>query len=155
MATERLLRRQEIESGYTLTETIMVMSIVSVLMVLTMLIIQPFQSQKTAELFFEALERDVLYAQQHAISNKKGVMILFDTAKNQYIGVEGGIPAKRLFTVSYDSDIQITPATMDARVQFNSEGGITASGTMNVAYRKEKYRMIFYMGMGRMNVEGL
>lgn len=154
MVMARLLKRQKNESGYTLLETIMVMSIMSVLMVITMLFIQPFQSQKKADLFFEALERDVLYAQQYAISNKIGVMILFDTAKNQYIGVEGGIPAKRLFTVKYDSGIQMSPLTMDARVQFNSEGGILSSGSMSVTFHNKKYKMIFYMGMGRMKFEG-
>ncbi|UOK60027.1 type II secretion system GspH family protein [Bacillus sp. OVS6] len=51
MVMARLLKRQKNESGYTLLETIMVMSIMSVLMVITMLFIQPFQSQKSRLVF--------------------------------------------------------------------------------------------------------
>ncbi|UOK57019.1 hypothetical protein MGI18_20270 [Bacillus sp. OVS6] len=48
----------------------------------------------------------------------------------------------------------MSPLTMDARVQFNSEGGILSSGSMSVTFHNKKYKMIFYMGMGRMKIEG-
>lgn len=155
MQLERLLKNLNSQKGYTLIEAIIVLSIVSMLMLITFIGAQSLQSQKTAELFFEALERDVLLAQQHAITNKKSVSLLFDTANHKYFAVEGGLEYKRILTVEYDAGITVEPVTMDARIVFNTIGGIAQSGTMNVYFNKKKYKMIFYMGMGRMYVEEL
>ncbi|PLR68115.1 hypothetical protein CYJ36_08345 [Bacillus sp. UMB0893] len=155
MQLERLLKSLNSQKGYTLIEAIIVLSIVAILMLMTFISAQSVQSQKTAELFFEALERDVLHAQQHAIVNKKSVSILFDPANHKYFAVEGGLESKRILTVDYDASITVDPLTMDARILFNNIGGISQSGTMNVYCNKKKYKMIFYMGMGRMYVEEL
>lgn len=147
------MRRLQPNKGFTLMETVIVISIVTVMTGTSVFILQPFQSQKPAQLFFKALEQDLLYAQQYAISNKKTIVLLFDPGNHRYIGTEGGISPKRLYTVSYDSDILLTPSTMEARVQFTPDGRLSDSGTIVVQYRKKRYNMIFYMGMGRMGVE--
>lgn len=132
----------------------LVLSIVSIMSLILITNIVPIYHKKVIETFLNQFEKDVLLAQQHAIVNEKLVYVLFSADQNQYM-IEANESRGPLLIRNYHSEVEIEGATLTNRVTFNSNGSIQKSGTMFISYKNSTYKVVFYLGKGRFNVEKL
>lgn len=116
--------------------------------------IVPIYHKKVIETFLNQFEKDVLLAQQHAIVNEKLVYVLFSADRNQYM-IEANEAGGPLLIRNYHSQVEIEGATLTNRVTFNGNGSIQKSGTMFISYKNSTYKVVFYLGKGRFNIEKL
>ncbi|OAS85117.1 competence type IV pilus minor pilin ComGD [Metabacillus litoralis] len=142
------------KNGFTLVESLLVLSIVTIMSFVLIVNIFPIYHEKVIETFLEQFEKDMMYAQQYALVNDEPVYILFAVERNQYKIVTGE-SAKTLLSSNYQHKIQIEGVTLKNRVTFNSNGSIQKSGTMLITYNGSSYKVIFYLGKGRMKIEKL
>ncbi|MGM0874244.1 MAG: competence type IV pilus minor pilin ComGD [Bacillota bacterium] len=142
------------KNGFTLLESMIVLSIVSIMSLVLITNIVPIYHKKVIETFLNQFEKDVLHAQQYAIVNEKLVYVLFLADQNQYM-IEANEPEGPLLIRNYHSQVNLEEATLTNRVTFNSNGSIQKSGTMFISYKNSTYKVVFYLGKGRFNIEKL
>ncbi|MDQ0231965.1 competence protein ComGD [Metabacillus malikii] len=112
----------------------------------------PVYEKKKIETFFEQFEKDIQYAQAYALINKKTVTILFRGNHNQY-RVEQSSLNTPILVRDYDDNIKVEGGTLNNRVSYNRNGAVNSSGTLYVTYNDSKYKIIFYLGKGRVKVD--
>ncbi|MBD8071335.1 competence type IV pilus minor pilin ComGD [Bacillus sp. PS06] len=140
------------QKGFTLIETLLVLSILIILTTLPFLKLSPLQEEKIIEHFFEQLTDDLLLSQQYAIMHSDSVKVYFFHASSSYkvILVETNTV---VISRNYDENITINPLTLGTTIQFRNNGNISKAGTMQVVYKKsEKYNVVFQLGRGRFYV---
>lgn len=141
------------EKGFTLIESLIVLSTISILLSFTFVNFSPIMERKVMPQFFDQLANDVLFAQQYAISTKQSVTIVFSPEHNMYI-VQSPNENKILIQRKYKKDIQINTRINGAILRYNQSGNLTNPGRYGISYKaKENYSIIFQLGYGRFYVE--
>lgn len=140
--------------GFTLLESLLVLMIVSIMSLVLIVNIQPVHDKKVTQTFFEQFEKDLLYAQQYAMTYQKRVFIAFDHEKHLY-RIQLNTTGDDLVIRDLNKDFQFTFGTLPKRFSYTSNGAIDRSGTMLVKYKDKSYRVVFYLGRGRFYVEEL
>jgi len=139
------------QRGFTLLESLIVLSIVSIMSMVLLINITTIHKQKTIETFLNTLHDDLLFSQQYALVNGKTVIILFsESEKKYYVTHSLGV---KILARSYPSSISIEGATLENRVIYNNFGSISKSGTILVKHAKDTYRLVVYLGKGRVKIE--
>ena len=138
------------DQGFTLLETLLVLSIVIVIMTIPILTLAPLYQQQKAEHFLEQLEDDLLYAQVYALSNSATVRVYFSTQQSYRVIVSQ--TNQIILTRTYDNDIKIDPYTLGSTVTFRSNGNVSNAGTIRITIQKAKYNLVFMIGKGRFYV---
>jgi competence protein ComGD len=116
--------------------------------------IAPIYHKKVIETFLNQFEKDMLYAQQYALVNEELVFVLFKSEQNLY-KIESNEQEVDLLTRNYHPKIKIEGATLTNKITYISNGSIQKSGTMFISYKDSTYKVIFYLGKGRFNIEKL
>lgn len=148
---KRLIHNQ---NGFTLLEALLVLSIVSVMSLVLITNIVPIYHKKVIEIFLDQFEKDMLLAQQYAIVHEEPVYILFNGDQFQY-SLEVNDLATPLLKRNYHPEISLEGGTLTNRVTYISNGSIQKSGAMYISYKNRKYKVIFYLGKGRIRIEEL
>ncbi|WP_262372563.1 competence type IV pilus minor pilin ComGD [Sutcliffiella horikoshii] len=140
--------------GYTLLESLLVMTIISVILSVTVLTLNSTQESYVGEHFNEQLSNDLLFAQQYALSSKNSVYIVFTPNENYYRIWQGTFQINELVVRKYHSSIRIDTRTMGQRVTYLGNGSINKSGAFAIYVdEKEHYQYVFTLGKGRFYVE--
>ncbi|KPB05209.1 competence type IV pilus minor pilin ComGD [Bacillus sp. CHD6a] len=140
--------------GYTLLESLLVISIVSVLLSVTVLTLNSTEESYISEQFNEQLSNDLLFAQQYALSSKKSVYIIFTPSENYYRIRQGTFQINELVVREYHSSIKIDTRTMGQRITYHGNGSINRSGAIAIYVDDKKlYQYVFTLGKGRFYVE--
>jgi competence protein ComGD len=139
--------------GFTLLESLLVLSIVSIIISVTFLKFSSVHGNNMEEQFLMEFKNDILFAQQYALSTQRNVNVLFYPAENYYVVTQGAFTAP-LIKRTYHPAMTIDTRTMGDRFFFLGTGGISKAGTMMVFNNgKERFRYIFTLGKGRFYVE--
>ncbi|MRX72614.1 prepilin-type N-terminal cleavage/methylation domain-containing protein [Bacillus lacus] len=144
-----------LERAFTLIETLLVLSIFTVLLLLTAIHIQPIIEQKKVDHFFEQLEEDILFAQQYAMVNSHSMILYYGPAQRDYRIVKSGLKSEEVIKRELHQNMEIIPLTLSNHIIFNSAGNINSSGALQVKYKKRTFKVTFYLGRGRFRVEEL
>ena len=143
------------EQGFTLIESLLVLSLISMLVSLSFVKFSPLMEKKVMPHFFEQLSNDILFAQQYAISTKQSVNIFFFPDNKHYlvqVPGEDRILLKRF----YNEHIHINTRHAGNVVRYNPVGNILNPSSYGVSYKsQENYSITFQIGFGRFYVEKL
>jgi len=142
--------------GYSLLESMMVLSLISIILSVTILNLNATNENKIAEQFIDQLSNDLLFAQQYAISTKTSVSIIFTPQKNIYRIHQGTFHINEMVYREYHRDVRIDTRTMGERLIYNGNGSINKAGAIGIYVDEiENYRYVFTLGKGRFYVEKL
>ncbi|WP_176483697.1 MULTISPECIES: competence type IV pilus minor pilin ComGD [Bacillus] len=148
-----MTKYDESEKGFTLIESLLVLSIVSILLSLSFIKFSPVMEKKVIPQFFEQLTNDVLYAQQYAMSSKSSVNLVFSSSTKQYyiqVPTENRILLRREFNHHIDINTRVASSI----VRFNAVGNIMNPGTYGISYKsEEQFLLVFQLGYGKFYVE--
>lgn len=137
------------QSGYTLFELIIVISLFSIILLIVIPSYHSLSQKHKTDHFFEQLQEDIYYTQMIALSRGKPMMLDFITTLSQYrILVHNQTIVKR----EYPHDIIVERGTLETKIEFNPNGNIRKAGTIFIKTDKGKYKMTFQLGKGRFEI---
>lgn len=134
------------EEGFTLLESLLVLSLASILLIAVFTTLPPAYDNTAVRQAAWQLKNDIMLAQQTAISSHQRTKILFQ--KKEYQLVMDDIVIERPYTTG----LSIEPLTLKDRLEFNEKGHPNAGGKIQVKGHAA-YDITVYLGSGRVNVE--
>jgi competence protein ComGD len=139
------------QKGFTLIESLLVLSIFMIISFITAFSLQPQQFVLEDEAFITQLRADLLYAQQYAIAHQKEVSIAIEPHEYKYyLTLKAQWPP--IEERSYSTNISITDGTMPLSFIFLPDGNLNKFGSFYIKTKKKSYRMTFLIGKGRFYV---
>ncbi|MCH1624915.1 competence type IV pilus minor pilin ComGD [Fredinandcohnia quinoae] len=139
------------EKGFTLIESLLVLSILTIITSIVILQLKPLHDSRKIDFFLEQLQDDIFYSQQYAISHSEQVNVIFNENDHNY-HIRSGKRNVIILDREYDESIQIDYATLGTTLTFNANGNIRKSGTIRVKYKDAIYKITFLLGKGRFYV---
>ncbi|MCM3669617.1 type II secretion system GspH family protein [Mesobacillus maritimus] len=139
-------------NGFTLIETLIVLSAFLVISFSPVLIFKPSQQLLESQSFLAQLQSDLLYAQQYAISHQVEVSVHIAHESNYYyIRTKPTSPA--LIERTYPATIRIQPDTLrQLYFQYMPDGNINRFGSFVIEVGPKRYRLMLLLGKGRFYV---
>ncbi|WP_174734143.1 competence type IV pilus minor pilin ComGD [Mesobacillus harenae] len=136
------------EKGFTLTETLVVLSVFLVISSITLLLVKPQSNIIDKQSFFTQFKADLFLAQQYAISHQQNVYVnISPITHSYYIRSQSGGPI--IVDRKYSRAITIEPRSLPLYFQFTPSGNITKFGSLYIAIGGDSYLMTFQIGKGR------
>lgn len=150
MEQARLLLNQlkmQGEAGFTLLETIMSLTIISILFTISMpLMMKQLKAYETKQ-FITVLESDILYAQNNALGKSGSGRTRVEFNEQDYTITEN---AYRLVQRAYPNQLKINAGIR--RVTYNNAGNIIDPKSIDVIHDNKRYQLTFPFGKGRFYV---
>ncbi|WP_078391721.1 competence type IV pilus minor pilin ComGD [Shouchella patagoniensis] len=132
-------------NGFTLTEMLFSLSLLSILLLLPTFFVTPNHNLTDEKATIEKLRNDLVFAQHLSMSQGKKVTILFE--HNELLLFYGGREQLRF---DYPIEITVTPITMDiSEVAFLSNGHPQKTGSWKVSTDHLHMRFSVQIGKGR------
>lgn len=142
--------KQRHEAGFTLLETLFVLSIFLLIITVSVVLLRPHHTSFEKQLFFSQLKADLLYAQQYALTNQQLVSVNFvDTDRFYYIRKQN---SELLLRREYSDIITISEGSQKLYFRYHSNGNISSFGSIYFKIDQELYQMTFQLGRGRFYV---
>lgn len=137
------------EKGFTLLESLFVLSIFLIISSFSILL-KPHDLLLEKQLFFTQLKSDLLYAQQYAVTHQQSLFVFFGTPGHYYYirKPNGEVIVRR----EYSDKITVTEGSQKLQFFYNSRGNLTTFGSIYIYIEDELYRMTFLIGRGRFYV---
>jgi competence protein ComGD len=151
---EKFSKEAANQHGFTMMELMIVLFVFFIIISISFFRIEPLIHQQKIHSFFSQFENDILYAQQYAISHSESTRLIFYPADNFY-EIRAGGDGRLVLHRMYDRNITIQLTTLGTNIIFRSNGNITKSGSMNVNYASQSFRVVFLLGKGRFYVTQL
>ncbi len=134
------------EEGFTLLESLLVLSLASILLIAVFTALPPVYGNTAVRQAAWQLKNDILLAQQTAMSSHQRTKILFHRKEYQLVTDETVIER------SYPTGLSIELLTLKDRLEFNEKGHPNTGGKLRVKGHAA-YDITVYLGSGRVNVE--
>lgn len=134
------------EEGFTLLESLLVLSLASILLIAVFTALPPVYGNTAVRQAAWQLKSDILLAQQTAMSSHQRTKILFHRKEYQLVTDETVIER------SYPTGLSIELLTLKDRLEFNEKGHPNTGGKLRVKGHAA-YDITVYLGSGRVNVE--
>ncbi|MDQ0218333.1 type II secretion system protein [Peribacillus cavernae] len=147
----------ESNRGFTLTETLVVLTIFLLLFSLASGLFPHFLKSQEIDQFLRQFSDDVYFAQSYAISHQQYIEVVID----QYPGRSGekyhvaNVMKGKLLERNIPKDVTFTRGSMNLRILFAPNGNISTAGVWNVKTSSSSYKMTFNIGKGRFRIEKL
>jgi competence protein ComGD len=141
-----MLRNQK---GFTLIESLIVLSILLIISSITAFSINPQYYSATDKTFIAQLKADLYYGQQYAIANQMEVKVIFYEHEHMYLISTGN---KQLVERHHSPTITVTQGTIQLVFKFNSNGNVDRFGTLYIRTQQKNYRLTLLIGKGRFYV---
>lgn len=139
-------------SGFTLLESLIVMSVVAIVLLFGIFTLNPLMEWVQKRMFISQLQSDLYHAQSHAINRKERVSIIFSRNDNRYsaTGEASGI----LISRDLKHPVKITGGSLNQlRLHITPEGTINNFGSVNFDLNKQVIVLNFHIGRGRFVVK--
>ncbi|WP_433958748.1 competence type IV pilus minor pilin ComGD [Cytobacillus horneckiae] len=143
------MKKNNNERGFTLIESLIVLSIFLLIMTISALMISPRIQRMDDEAFFAKFKADILYAQNYALANQTIVSVFILPDQNEYRFVDG---QQTILTHTYNERYQVIERTMPLYFQFSANGNVNKFGYFYVQTDDVKYQVMFQIGRGRFYV---
>ncbi|MBP2240865.1 competence protein ComGD [Cytobacillus eiseniae] len=143
--------RTKSKNGFTLLETLFVLTVFLVITSVSAILLKsPFSSLEKQQ-FVTQLKADLLFAQQHAMSQQATVSVHILPEENYYY-LRGSYDSGYLLVREIPKTVTIKEGTMKLFFYFKPDGNINRFGTFNIVIDNQWYRMTFLLGKGRFYV---
>jgi competence protein ComGD len=141
----------EERNGFTLTETLVVLSVFLAMSSASLILVKPSFHMLEKNLFFSQLKSDLLLAQQYAISHQEEVTVhIMPELNYYYIRTRANGPF--LVERHYSDGIRIMEGSIQLYFQYTASGNINKFGSFYVEINKQFYRFTILIGRGRFYV---
>ena len=136
------------ESGFTLIEMLLVLSILLIIMATTIVAVPRYLEKREIESFLQQLSHDVHYAQALAIQDQSFYRVTLNTSSDIYFISKY---TKRVFTREFPEGVSFMRgnSTMDSSVTAYASGIFSDSGTWIFKTEHYTYAFKIYLGEGR------
>jgi competence protein ComGD len=142
------------QSGFTLIESIIVLSIFLLISSLSLYLVKPHYLLFEKERFISLFTSDILFSQQYAISHQKRLAVYIEHKENYYYVLD--IKAnKKIIDREIPASVVVEQGTLGKRdIEFDilPDGGTTKFGTFFFTVEQNRYRVVFQIGAGRFYV---
>ncbi|WP_042458352.1 competence type IV pilus minor pilin ComGD [Neobacillus dielmonensis] len=139
------------QKGFTLAESLIVLSIFMILSLFTIFSLQPQHSAVEDQAFITQLKADLLYAQTYAMSHQHEVSVVFMPDNYLYfIHTQNGQPP--IVFREYSNDIYLTEGSITLYIKYSSDGNVNRFGTFFIRTSTRTYKVTILIGRGRFYV---
>lgn len=149
------MRKRQSERGFTLIESLLVLVIFMIFSLTVIVNLKSVQDHFIITQFFEQFEKDIFFAQQHAITDHERLLFIYSHASKSYSIRKSGTAVSKIISRNYNPSITLSNLTLPNSVAFDFQGNISDSGSILVEFSDQKYLIKFYLGKGRFHVEKL
>ncbi|MCD4838191.1 type II secretion system GspH family protein [Neobacillus sedimentimangrovi] len=139
------------QRGFTLVESLVVLSIFILLSSVTVFSLKPQYSSMDEKAFFTQLKADLYYAQIYAISHQQEVSVSIFPNQFQYI-IWVRPNEKPIIKRNYSTNLYLKEGSIPLAFKFLQDGNIDKFGSFYIQSKKKTYRMTFLIGKGRFYV---
>jgi competence protein ComGD len=139
------------QKGFTLTESLVVLSIFMILTSITVFSLKPQYSMIDEAAFFTQLKGDLYYAQTYAISRQHEVNVTFMPNEYKYF-MYLNANAPPIVNRTYSTNFYVKEGSLPLYFKFLSDGNINKFGSLIIKTKTKTYRMTFLIGKGRFYV---
>lgn len=139
------------QQGFTLTESLVVLSIFMILTSITVFSLKPQHSAIDESSFFTQLKADLYYGQTYAISHQHEVSVTIMPSEYKYY-MYLSTYSPPIVERTYPTDFIITEGSIPLYFKFMPDGNINKFGTIIIQSKNKTYRMTFLIGKGRFYV---
>lgn len=143
-----MYKQQSNEKGFTMIETLISLSIVSVLLFIVVPVQTNLIQKKEEEFFLEMLTYDLFHLQNSSYGNWTGIHLephdygyRIDNSYQDFV-------ARRLLPTGWEWD-----ATLPRKFRFNENGTFINPRVLRIKTNDEVIRLVFPMGKGRFYVK--
>lgn len=137
------------QKGYTLIESLIVLSIFLIISSITAFSIKPQFHSANDRTFISQLKADLYYGQQYAIANQMEVKVIFYEYEHMYAIIAG---TKRIIERNHSPTIRVSSGTIQLVFKFNPNGNVDRFGTLFIRTQQKNYRLTLLIGKGRFYV---
>ncbi|MCM3566624.1 competence type IV pilus minor pilin ComGD [Neobacillus mesonae] len=139
------------QKGFTLAESLIVLSIFVVLASVTIFSLKPENNLLEDEAFLTQLQADLFYAQNYALSHQHEVLVVFSPSQYKYNFSER-TAIQPFFERKYSKKYYITEGSLLLTIKFMPNGNLNGFGTIFIRTKTKTYRLTFLIGRGRFYV---
>ncbi len=139
------------QKGFSLVETLLVLSIFMIISSITAFSLQPQHSVIEDDTFLNQLQADLLYGQQYAIAHQHEVSVVFIPSQYKYdLFIRTDLPP--IVERNYSTNFSITEGSIPLYFKFLSDGNVNKFGSFYIQTKKKSYRVTLLIGKGRFYV---
>jgi competence protein ComGD len=139
------------EKGFTLIESLLVLSIILVISSITVFFVKPQYEKKESEAFLSQFEADLFYGQQYAISHQLEVTVNISSDQHYYY-MRTGFNVPPIVMRTYSSAVTVSPGSLPLNFKFTPSGTVSKFGTLIIQCGSKQFEMTFLIGKGRFYV---
>jgi competence protein ComGD len=140
------------QKGFTLIESLVVLSIFMIISSITVFSLKPQHSIIEDEAFLTQLKSDLYFAQQYAISHQHEVSVVIIPEKySYYLLLRTDLPP--ILMRNYSKNIYFTVGSLPLYFKFLSDGNVTQFGTLFIQTKNKRYLLTVLIGKGRFYVK--
>ncbi|MFD1705395.1 competence type IV pilus minor pilin ComGD [Siminovitchia sediminis] len=139
-------------TGFTLLETLIVLSIVSMVLLFGVITLHPVMGWVQKKMFISQLENDLYHAHAHAMNREDRVIIAFSLSEQQYTakGESGGL----LFARKLHPSVRLTGGTLyRLQLSITPDGTVNHFGNVQFTVHDQPLELAFHIGRGRFIVK--
>lgn len=134
--------------GFTLIESLVVLSIVVIITSSILFLIKPHQLFFESKLFLSQLQSDLLVAQQYAISHQREITVTI-IPEQQYYYIRERYDAPFVIERYYSSEVIIQPGSLPLSFKFLPNGNANQIGSFYIQIGEVFYKFTMQLGKGR------
>lgn len=139
------------DKGFTLIESLFVLSIFLLISSITVFSFKPQYDQANMNAFLSQFQEDLFYAQQHAISQQRDMTVNIQPNQHFYY-IRGRFDEPLLLKRTYSNKIQVESLSQALVFKFTTDGNISKFGSLRIKSGTTTYRITFLLGKGRFYV---
>ncbi|NWQ40009.1 type II secretion system protein [Bacillus sp. EB106-08-02-XG196] len=137
------------QNGFTLIESLIVLSIFLIISSITVFSIKPQYQIATTKSFISQLKADLFYGQQYAIANQTEVSVIFIENEHTYVIAAG---VNSIVERNYSPRVTVGQGTIPLYFKYNRNGNVDRFGTIFIRTPQEDYKLTLLIGKGRFYV---
>ncbi|WHY84702.1 competence type IV pilus minor pilin ComGD [Neobacillus novalis] len=139
------------QKGFTLIESLVVLSIFMIISSVTVFSLKPQQPMIEEEAFITQLKADLYYAQNYAISHQHEVSVVFMPSQYKYyMFLQSELPP--FIVRNYSTNIYVDEGSLPLYFKFLSDGNVNKFGTIYIQTNRKNYKLTVLIGKGRFYV---
>lgn len=139
------------KEGFTLVETLFVLSIFLIISSITAFSIKPQYDENVCRQFLTTFQADFLYGQQYAISHQQEVTVVI-SSDHFYYYLRTAYNQPPFVMRNYSNSIVITSKTLPLSFKFTPSGNVSSFGSLAIKCGSRNYTMTVLIGKGRFYV---
>jgi len=148
---QRLIEEKHGQSGYTLIELMIVMTIMLSVFPLIFLAVSDIREHQTLDQFESNVEQLLYAAQMTALSEEHYITIMFDQ-QDHSVDVSS-VYGHTIERIAIPEGVTVMAGSHTLTVRFNRQGDIDRAGTLFISSQHYRYKFTFLLGQGRFYVE--